>query len=150
MNIPSVLTPPFIYHDCSTRKTLWEEKFTPGEFTPVNMKDGGCRNVRKHRDIKDSDKFITLVILLEFCSLYKMIITSSKLKHYLGRTGRGWLPLWVSRTMQGQRKRKRQSMSILMSVWNISKITKDFEKLLFKSYERERNKHGPTDSYFCL
>ena len=56
MNLPAVLTPPSIYHGCSTQKTLWEEKFTLGEFTPVNMKHCGRRNDRKHREIKDSDK----------------------------------------------------------------------------------------------
>ena len=38
MNILAVVTPPSIYHGCSTRKTFWEEKFTVGEFSAVNMK----------------------------------------------------------------------------------------------------------------
>ena len=33
MKLLEVVTPPFIYHCCSTRKTLWEEN-----FTPVSMK----------------------------------------------------------------------------------------------------------------
>ena len=35
-----VVTPPSIYHGCSTRKTFWEEKFTGREdlFLSVNMK----------------------------------------------------------------------------------------------------------------
>ena len=43
-----------------------EEKFTPGEFSAVNMKNFGRRNVIKHREIKDSDKYVTLYILLKF------------------------------------------------------------------------------------
>ena len=51
--------------------------FTLGEFTAVNMKNCGCHNVRKHREIKDSDKYITLEISLKFGSMDKMIITPS-------------------------------------------------------------------------
>ena len=66
MNIIAVVTPPSIYNCCSTRKISWEgkfkgeENFTLGEFSAANMKNCGFRNVRKHRDIKGSDKYITL------------------------------------------------------------------------------------------
>ena len=81
MKLLTVVTPPPIYHGCSTRKMFWEEtftgeeKFTLGEFTDVNMKKYGCRNVSKHREIKDSDKYITLDISLKFGSLENIIIT---------------------------------------------------------------------------
>ena len=38
MKLLAVVTTQSIYHDCSTRKTLWEENFTLGEFTPMNIK----------------------------------------------------------------------------------------------------------------
>ena len=38
MNILSVVTPLSIYRGCSTLKTFWEEQFTVGEFSAVNMK----------------------------------------------------------------------------------------------------------------
>ena len=64
MNIKllEVVTPPYIYHGWSTQKTLWEEKFTGKEifFLAVNMKNCGRRNVRKHKEIKGSDKYVTL------------------------------------------------------------------------------------------
>ena len=60
INLLAIVTPPYIYHGCSTRNTLWEGNFTFGEFTPVNMKKIGPRNVRKHREINDSEKYITL------------------------------------------------------------------------------------------
>ena len=41
MNLPVFVTPPYIYHGCSTRKKLWEEK-----FTPMNMKKCSRHNVR--------------------------------------------------------------------------------------------------------
>ena len=64
MNLLSVVTPPFIYHGCSTRKTFWEEKFTGEEklFSAVNMKIFGRCNIRKHKDIKGSENYVTLDI----------------------------------------------------------------------------------------
>ena len=41
MKILAVLTPPYIYHGCSTWKTFWEGKFIDEEnlFPAVNMKN---------------------------------------------------------------------------------------------------------------
>ena len=57
-----VVTPPSIYHGCSTRKALWEENFTGKQdlFESVNMKNCGRCKVRKHKEIKGSDKCVTL------------------------------------------------------------------------------------------
>ena len=82
MKLLGVLTPPYTYHGFSTRKKFWEEKFTIGEFTPVNMKNCGCCNVRKQIDIKNGKKYITLYISLKFNSLEKMKATSSDPKYY--------------------------------------------------------------------
>ena len=64
MKLLAVVTPLSIYHGCSTRKTFWEEKFTGKEifFLAVDMKNGGRRNVKKHKDIRGSDKYVTLDI----------------------------------------------------------------------------------------
>ena len=68
MKILAGVTPPSNYHGCSIRKTLWEEKFTGeenfklGEFSAENMKNCGRQNVRKHREIKGSEKYVTLDI----------------------------------------------------------------------------------------
>ena len=43
----------------------------------MNIKNCGRRNVRKHKEIKVSDKYVTLDILLNFDSMEKMKITSS-------------------------------------------------------------------------
>ena len=86
MNILAVVTPPSIYHGWSALKTFWEKKFTDEEeltlveFSDLNMKNGGCHYVRKHREIKGSDKYVTLEISLKFDSLGKMRITSSDSK----------------------------------------------------------------------
>ena len=83
MNHLEFITPMSIYHRCATQKRFWEEKSTLGEFTPVNMKNYGSRNVRKHREIKDSDKYTILDISLKFVSLENLKITSSEPKYYL-------------------------------------------------------------------
>ena len=96
MNIKllSVVTPPSIYHSCSTRKNFWEEEFTGeenftlGEFSYMNMKNGGHRNVRKHREISGSYKYVTLYISLKFDSMDKMKITSLGSKDKLGISGK--------------------------------------------------------------
>ena len=74
MKLLAVVKPPSIYHGCSTRKLFWEEKFTGEEilFLALNMKNCGRHNVRKHNDIKGSDKYVTLVISSKFDSLDKM------------------------------------------------------------------------------
>ena len=53
------------------------------------MKNCGRHNVRKHREIKGSDKYVTLDISLKFDSLDKMRITSSESKEKLERSGMG-------------------------------------------------------------
>ena len=91
MNLLSVVTSPSIYHVCSTRKTLWEVKFTGEEklFSAVNMQIFGRRNVSKHKEIKVSDKYVTLEISLKSDSLDKMKIASSKSKEKPERLGKG-------------------------------------------------------------
>ena len=93
MKLLSVVTPPSIYHGCSTRKTFWGGKFTGKEnlFLAVNMKNCGCRNVRKHQEIKGSDKYVILDISSKFDSLDKMKITSQSQKIKLSRSRKGFI-----------------------------------------------------------
>ena len=79
MKLLSFVTPPSIYHGCSSRKKFWEEI-----FTPANMKSCSRCNVRKHREIKYGENYITLDISLNFGILENMKITSSEPKDYLG------------------------------------------------------------------
>ena len=91
MKLLVVVTPPSIYHGCSTWKTFLEEKFTGKKylFLSVNMKMFGRRKVRKHKEIKDSDKITTLDISAKFESLNKMETISSESKEKLERSGKG-------------------------------------------------------------
>ena len=83
MNLLVVVTPPSLYHGYFTRKKLSEKL-----FTPVKMKNCDRCNVRKHREIKNGEKYITLDISLDFGSLDKTKITYSELKEYWVRSGK--------------------------------------------------------------
>ena len=123
INLLVVVTPPSFYHGCSTRKSFWdenftgEEKFTPGDFTAVNMKTFGRHNVRKHIEIKGSDKYVTLDISLKFDSLYNMIIISSESKFNFGISGKG---VYYQYGYQGQIKGK-EIQKARYSIGNVSR-----------------------------
>ena len=85
MKLLAVVTSPSIYHGWLNWKTSWEEKFTGEEkfFSAVKIGNCGHRNVRKQREIKGSDNYVTLYIPLKSDSLYKTKITSSASKDNL-------------------------------------------------------------------
>ena len=87
-----VVTPPSIYHGFSNQKMFWEGKFTGKEdlFQSANTKNCGLRKVRKHKDIKGSDKIVTLNVSAKFDSMNNMKTTSSESKGKWRRSGRGW------------------------------------------------------------
>ena len=113
-----VVSPPSIDHGCSTWKKFWEEKFTgKGDlFLSVNMKNCGRRKFSKHKEIKGSDKSITLDISSKFDSLNKMKTTSSKSKVKLERSGKGLVTALYFKTKVRSQKYKRQGMPSEMSV----------------------------------
>ena len=151
MKILEVVTPPSIYHVSPNQKTFWEGKFTLSEFTPVNMKSFGRLYVRKHREIKDSDKYITLDIPLKFGSLYNMRITLPDPKYNLGRSGKELITYLGLRTNVRSKKCKNPRYTITnFSMKDLSKTIKEFEKITYKGYVRNRSKHETTDSYFYL
>ena len=110
------------------------------------MKNCGRHNVRKHREIKDSDTYIHLDILLKFGSLDKMRITSSDPKYYLGRLGKGLITSLVLNTNVVAKKIEKKRYSITNIIMrDISKIIQDFEKLPYKGSMRKSPKHEHTD-----
>ena len=112
-----VVTPPSIYHVCSTWKTFWEEKFTGKQdlFQYVNMKKCGHRKVRKHKENKGSDKCVTLNISKKFESLNKMETKSSESKGKLGRSGKGLVTALALKTKVRSKNTKRQDVPSEMS-----------------------------------
>ena len=61
-----VTSPPAIYHGCYTWRMSWEDKFIPVDMTICIR-----RNVRKHREIKNGEKYIALDIFLKLDFLDK-------------------------------------------------------------------------------
>ena len=118
MKFLEVVTPPSIYHGCSTRKMFWEEKFTCKKnfFQSVNMRNCGPRKVRKHNEIKGSDKIFTLNASSKFDSLNKMKTISFRVKRKIGEI-RKWVGNRSGSQDQSkvQKNTKRQSMPSEMS-----------------------------------
>ena len=148
-----VVTPPSIYHVCSTRKTFWEEKFTGKKdlFQSVNMKNCGLRKIRKQKEIKGSDKIVTLDISAKFDSLNKMKTTSSESKGKLVISGKGLVTNLAFKTKVRSPKYKKARYAIgNVSEKDLSKIIKEFEKIGKIPYEKRIPKHEPTPRYFHL
>ena len=148
-----VVTPPSIYHGCSTRKTSWEENFTGKKnlFESVNMKNYGRRKVRKHKEIKGSDKIITLNVSEKFDSLNKMETISSESKVELERSGKGLVTALALKTKVRPKKYKKARYAIRnVSMKDLSNIIKEFEKIVKVPYVKRIPKHEPTSSYSHL
>ena len=130
MKLLAVVTPPSIYHGCYTRKMFWEgdftgeENFTLGEFSAVNMKNCGHRNVDKQRYIKDSDKYITLDISLNFGSLESIRITSSDPKYSLVRSGKA---LINSLDIKDKTRTKNTKTKVCHQKYQYEGIFKDYQ-----------------------
>ena len=127
-----VVTPTSIYHGCSTRKTFWEEKFTGKQdlFQSVKMKNCGRHKVRKHKDIKGSDKCVTLNISENFDSLNKMEITSSESKGKLGRSVKGLVTALALNTKARSKICKKARYAVgNVSMKDLFNIIKEFKKL---------------------
>ena len=153
MKLLAVLTPPSIYHCCSTRKTFWEGKFTGEEklFLAVNMKIFGRRNVRKHKYIRASDKYVTLDISLKSDSLNNMEITFSESKEKLEISGKGLITSLGFKAKVRPHKYKKARYAIRkFSKAELSKIIREVEKFEKLPYEKNRPKHEPTGNYFYL
>ena len=73
-------------------------------FLSVSMKSCGRIKVRKHKDIKGSDKYFTLDISSKFDSMYKMKITSSESNGKLERSGKGLITSLVFKTKARSQK----------------------------------------------
>ena len=114
-----VVTTPSVYHGCSTRKMLWEEKFTGKKqdcFEYVNMRNCGQRNVRKHKEIKGSDKCVTLNmyeilnISEKFGDPDNMETTSSESKVKMEGSGKWLVTALALKTKARSKNIKRQGM----------------------------------------
>ena len=104
------------------------------------MENCGHRNVRKHREIKGSDKYVTLDISLEFDSLDKMKITSSESKDNLVKSVKVFITYLGLKGKVRPHKFKKSRYAIgNCSKKYFSKIIREFEKLPYESYPRAHN-----------
>ena len=74
------------------------------------MKYFGRRNIRKHKEIKGSDKNVTLDNSLKFGSLDNMRVTSSESKEKLVRSGKGLITSLGLKAKVRQKNAKIQGM----------------------------------------
>ena len=132
----AVITQPPIYTCFSNWKTFWEESSQVSKSSQLvssHLWTCGCINVRKDREIKGSDKYVTFEILLKFYSLDKMKITFSEPKDNLVRSWNGLITSLGIKAKVGPKKDKRQGMPSEMSVWTTFKIlSESFRNCLIK------------------
>ena len=101
------------------------------------MKNCGRRNVRKHIEIKGSDKYVTLEISLKFDSLEKTKITSLESIEKLGRSGNGLInSLGINVKVRPHKYKKSRYAIGNVSKKELSNIIREFEKLTYKTYEK--------------
>ena len=118
-------------------------------FLFVNMKNRGRRKVRKHKEIRGSDKCVTLKISEKFDSLNKMETTSSESKEKLEGSGKGLVTALAFKTKVRSKKYKKARYAIgNVSEKDISKIIRHVERFEKLPYEKKRPNHEPTESYF--
>ena len=111
------------------------------------MKINGCCNVNKHRDIKGSDKYVILYILLKFGSMERIKITFSERKDNLGISGKVLITsLGLKAKARPKNTQKGKVCHRKCQSEGLYKNIGDFDKLLYKSYESRRTNHDPTDS----
>ena len=115
----------------------------------MNTKNCGHHYVRKHKEIKGSDNYVTLDISSKFDILDKIKIKSSELKGKLERSGKGLIPSLGFKTKARSQKYKHTRYAIgNVSEKDLYKNIKEFEKIDKLPFEKKGPKHEPTDSYF--
>ena len=93
------------------------------------MKNCGRHNVSKLKDIKGSDKYVTLDISLKVDSLDKMKITSSDSKEKMERSVKGLITSMVFKAkVRLQKYKKARCAMENFSKKDFYKIIREFEK----------------------
>ena len=80
------------------------------------MKNRGSQNVRKHREVKNGEKYITLEISLQFGSMENIKSTSLEPKDNWLRSRKGLITSMCLKTVVMSKEKKRQGMPLLMSI----------------------------------
>ena len=93
---------------------FWEEN-----FTQVNMKSRGCRNVIKQREIKNGEQHVVLYISLKFGNLDEIKNISSEPKDYLVKSGKGLIAYMGIKVVISSKMFKSKILPLLNSVSRI-------------------------------
>ena len=111
------------------------------------MKNVSRRKVSKHKEIKGSDKIVTLNISSKFDSLNKIKFKSSESKGKLGISGKGLVTTLALNTKARSTEYKKTRYAIVnVSMKDLSNIIKEFEKIVRVPYVKRIPKHEPTSS----
>ena len=121
------------------------------------MRNCGQLNVRKYKEIKDSDERVTLnmyeilKIPEEFDDLDKMETTSSESKVKMEGSGK-WLVTALALNTKARSKKYKEARYAIgnVSMKDLSNKIKEFEKNVKVTYLKRTPKHEPTSSYFHL
>ena len=98
-------------------------------FPAVNMKNYCHHNVRKRKEIRGSDNYVTLDISSKFYSIDKMKIKSSESKVKLERSGNGLVTSMGFKAKARSQKYKKSGYPIgNASKKDLSIIISEFEK----------------------
>ena len=117
----------------------------------MNMKNCVCQKVRKYKEIKGSDKIVTLNVSAKFDSLNKMETTSSESKGKFERSGKGLVTALDLKTNVRPQKYKKARYAIgNISTKDLLNIIKEFEKIVKVPYVKRIPKYEPTSSYYHL
>ena len=102
-------------------------------------------------EINGVEKYITLDISLNFCSLNKIKITSSEPKYYFVRSSKRLITsIGLKTTVRPKSIKKARFAITEVSFKYLSKIIKEFKDVPYEGYVRKRSKQMTTDSYFYL
>ena len=112
-----------------------------GNFTHVNIKTGGRHNIRKHKEINNTEQYIALDISLEIGNMENMKITTSEPKYYLGRSGKGLITSLGIKTIRSLNKIKNSRFAITEVSIQFFYIINKFLDLPYEEYVRKRSKH---------
>ena len=111
------------------------------------MKNCGHRKVSKHKEIRGSEKCVTLNVSEKFDSLNKIETTSSESKVELETSGKGMATALALKTKARSKKYKKARYATgNVSMKDLSIITKEFEKIVKVTYVKRIPKHEPTSS----
>ena len=146
MKLLTVVTQiPAIYNGCFTQNIFWEEK-----FTPAKMKICGSHNVRKHRDINNSGKYIILDIYFKLDCMDKREFTSSESNYYMGIIGKEMNTSMDFRTKKSNKKQKSRFDINDITNQDFRKLIRKFNNLPYIGYRSKQVQNKPIEAYLLL